>query len=194
MFDNIKCKKELPLTDELKTLSIKWDDVTFQTKDLDNCLSEYIISEEGELLEEIVEREYVYYTEEEKKQKRNKWDFYKEVIEKNRYTKRVEFHGKITFYEIFDFSETEDIWVDFDAYFNYGKLDKLELVKTEKHESRKIRMNEYLEEQKKKTSSFSYRFKKYSGWFWFWNKIGKISYNISRFFGDIHMLIIRHNR
>ena len=194
MFDNIKCKKELPLTDELKNLPIKWDDVTFQTKDLDNCLSEYIISENGELLEEVVEREYIYYTEEEKKQKRDKWDFYKEVIEKNRYTKRVEFHGKITFYEIFDFSETEDIWVDFDAYFNYGKLDKLELVKTKKYESRKIRMEQWKNEYKKKTNSFSYKFKKYSGWFWFWNKIGKISYNISRFFSDIHMFIVRHNQ
>jgi hypothetical protein len=191
---NIKCKKELPLNDDLKNLQIKWDDVQFQTKDLDNCLSEYIISENGELLEEIVEREYIYYTEEEKKQKRDKWSFYKDVIEKNRYTKKVEYHGKITFYELFDISETEDIWVDFDAYFTYGKLDRIELVKTEKQESRKIRMDKFWEEQKKKTTSISYRIRKYSGWFWFWDKVGKISYNISRFFGNIHMFIVKYNR
>lgn len=194
MFDYIKCKKELPLNDDLKNLQVKWDEVQFQTKDLDNCLSEYIISENGELLEEIVEREYIYYTEEEKKQKRDKWNLYKDVIEKNRYTKKVEYHGKITFYEIFDISETEDIWVDFDAYFTYGKLDRIELVKSEKQESRKIRMDEFWEEEKKRTSSFSYRLKNYSGWFWFWNKIGKICYNISRFFSNIHMFIIRYNR
>lgn len=194
MFDYVKCKKELPLNDELKGLSVKWDEVQFQTKDLDNCLSEYIISEEGELLEEIVEREYVYYTEEENKQKRDKWSFYKDVIEKNKYTKKVEFHGKVTFYEILDFSETEDIWLDFDAYFNYGNLDKIELIKAEKHESRKIRMDKFWEKEKMRTSNLSYRFKKYSGWFWFWNKMGKISYNISRFFNDIHIFIVRYNR
>ena len=194
MFDYIKCKKELPLTEELKNLPIKWDELQFQTKDLDNCLLEYIISENGELLEEVVEREYIHYTEEEKKQNRNKWSFYKDVIEKNRYTKKVEYHGKIVFYEIIDFSETEDIWLDFEAYFNYGDLDKLELVKVEKHESRKIRMNEFWEEEKKRVNSLSYKLKKYSGLFWGLNIIGKISYKISRFFSNIHTLTIRYNR
>ena len=194
MFDYIKCKKELPLTEELKNLPVKWDELQFQTKDLDNCLLEYIISENGELLEEVVEREYIHYTEEEKKQNRNKWSFYKDVIEKNRYTKKVEYHGKIVFYEIIDFSETEDIWLDFEAYFNYGNLDRIELIKTEKHESRKIRMNEFWEEEKKRVNSLSYKLKKYSGLFWGLNKIGKISYNISRFFSNIHTFIIRHNR
>ena len=146
------------------------------------------------MVEEIVEREYIYYTEEEKKQKRSKWDLYKDVIEKNRYTKKVEFHGKITFYNIFDLSDTEDIWLDFDAYFNYGKLDKIELVKVEKHESRKIRMKQWEDEYKERTSSFSYKLKKRSGYFWCLNKISKICYNISRFFGNIHTFIIRYNR
>jgi hypothetical protein len=194
MFDYIKCKKELPLTEELKNLPVKWDELQFQTKDLDNCLLEYIISENGELLEEVVEREYIHYTEEEKKQNNNKWNFYKDIIEKNRYTKKVEYHGKVVFYEIIDFSETEDIWLDFEAYFNYGNLDRIELIKTEKHESRKIRMNEFLEEEKKRVNSLSYKLKKYSGWFWGLNKIGKISYNISRFFSNIHTFTIRYNR
>ena len=54
MFSYIKCKKELPLTDELKNLSVKWGEVQYQTKDLDNCLETYIISEDGELLEEVI--------------------------------------------------------------------------------------------------------------------------------------------
>jgi hypothetical protein len=193
MFDYIKCKKELPLTEELKNLPIKWDELQFQTKDLDNCLLEYIISENGELLEEVVEREYIPYTEEEKKQNNNKWNFYKDIIEKNKYTKKVEYHGKIVFYEIIDFSETEDIWLDFEAYFNYGNLDKIELIKSEKHESRKIRMNEFWEKEKKKINSLPYKLRKYSGWFWLLNKIGKISYNISRFFSNIHTFTIRYH-
>ena len=192
MFDEIICKKELPLTEELKNLPIKWNEETFQTKDLDNCLLQYIISEDGELLEEIVEREYIYYTEEEEKQKRNKWDLYKDVVEKNRYTKKIEFHGKLTFYEMVEFSDTEDIWVDFNAYFSYGKLDKLELAKTEKLESRKIRMDKFWEEEKKKTNSFLYKLKKYLGWFWFWNKVSKICYKISKMFSDIQTFINRN--
>ena len=192
MFDEIICKKELPLTEELKNLPIKWNEETFQTKDLDNCLLQYIISEDGELLEEIVEREYIYYTEEEEKQKRNKWDLYKDVVEKNRYTKKIEFHGKLTFYEMVEFSDTEDIWVDFDAYFSYGKLDKLELARTEKHESRKIQMDKFWEEEKKKTNSFLHKLKKYLGWFWFWNKVSKTCYKISRMFSDIQTFINRN--
>ena len=161
---------------------------------MDNCLSEYIITEDGELVEEIVEREYIYYTEEEKKQKRSKWDLYKDVIEKNRYTKKVEFHGKIAFYNIFDLSDTEDIWLDFDAYFNYGKLDKIELVKAEKCESRKIRMDEYWEEHKKKTSSLSYKLKKCLGWFWFWNKMSTLCYKMSSSFNNIQIFINRNFR
>ena len=67
MFSYIKCNKELPLNEELKNLSVKWNEIEFQTKDLDNCLETYIISDDGSLLEEEIEYEYTYYTEEEKK-------------------------------------------------------------------------------------------------------------------------------
>ena len=195
MFDNLKCKKELPLNEELKTLDVKWDEVTFQTKDLDNCLSNYVITESGDLIEDIVEYDYTYYTEEEKK-KRNfrPWNIIKDQKISKQYTKQVNFHGKICFYEMFDLSEEEDVWVDFDAYFIYGKLDKIELTKVEKHECRKIRMDEFWKEQEKKKNSFSYKLKKYSGWFWLWNKVSETCYNISRFFSDIHSFIIRNNQ
>ena len=42
MFDYIKCKAKLPLNEELNNLPIDWGDVSFQTKDLENCLLEYI--------------------------------------------------------------------------------------------------------------------------------------------------------
>jgi hypothetical protein len=67
MFDEIKFEGNLPLPEELKKLNINWKDYTFQTKDLVNCLSNYWISEEGELFERVVEREYVPYTKEERK-------------------------------------------------------------------------------------------------------------------------------
>ena len=192
MFSYIKCKKELPLTDELKNLSVKWKELQFQTKDLDNCLETYIISEDGELLEEVIEYEYTYYTEEEKKRKDHKaWDIVKNQKIVKQETKKVDFHGKITFYETIDFSDEEDIWVDFDAYFVYGKLDKLELAKVEKYKNRKRETDEYWKNYNNKKNSFSYKLKKYFGWFWLWKKIEKCCYSISRFFDGIRYYIIR---
>lgn len=192
MFSYIKCKKELPLTDELKGLSVKWDELQYQTKDLDNCLETYIISEDGELLEEVIEYEYTYYTEEEKKQKDHKpWNIVKDQKIVKQETNKVDFHGKITFYETLDFNDQESIWVDFDAYFIYGKLDKLELAKVEKYENRKVKMDEYWKTYESKQNRFSYKLKKYSGWFWVWNKIGRGCYSLSRFFSEINYFIIR---
>lgn len=193
MFSYIKCKKELPLTDELKYLSVKWDELQYQTKDLDNCLETYIISENGELLEEVIEYEYTYYTEEEKKQKDHKpCNIVKDQKIVKQETKKVDFHGKITFYETFDFSNEESVWVDFDAYFVYGKLDKLELVKVEKYENRKIKMDEYWKIYESKQNSFSNKLKKYSGWFFIWRKIGRMCYFLSRFFNNIYSFINRN--
>jgi hypothetical protein len=193
MFSYIKCKKELPLTDELKNLSVKWNETQFQTKDLDNCLETYIISEYGELLEEVIEYEYTYYTEEEKKQKNHKpWNLVKDQKIVKQETKMVDFHGKITFYETLDLNDQESIWVDFEAYFVYGKLDKLELAKVEKYENRKVKMDEYWKTYESKQNSFCYKLRKYSGWFWLWKKIEKCCYSMSRFFDIIRYFIIRN--
>ena len=193
MFSYIKCKKELPLTDELKSLSVKWNETQFQTKDLDNCLENYIISEDDELLEEVIEYEYTYYTDEERKQKDHKpWSTIKDQKIIKQETKNVDFHGKITFYEKFDINDQESIWVDFDAYFIYGKLDKLELAKVEKYENRKIKMDEYWKTYESKQNKLSYKLRKYSGWFWLWKKIEKCCYSMSRFFDNIRYVIIRN--
>jgi hypothetical protein len=193
MFDNVICKRELPLNEELKSLGVQWDKVVFQTKDLDNCLSDYIITEDGELVEDVKKYEYTYYTEEEIKQrvKENKWLLVKDTKLIEQYNKKVNYHGKILFYEIFNFSDTEDIWVDFEAYFVYGKLDKIELVKTEKQEARDIRMDQWLEEDRKKRNSFIYKLKTRCGWFWFWRKVSNLFYKISRFFTTLQMFAIK---
>jgi len=195
MFSYIKCKKELPLTDELKSLSVKWNEAAFQTKDLDNCLENYIISEDGELLEEVIEYEYTYYTEEEKKQKDYKpWNIVKDEKIVKQETKKVDFHGKIIFYETFDLNDEESMWVDFTSYFIYGKLDKIELSKVERYENRKTKMDEFWKKHEAEQNSIKYKIKKYSGWLWFWKKVGIICYKISSFFASINHFIIRNIR
>jgi len=196
MFDDITCKKELPLNEELKTLPIKWEEVGFQTKDLENCLLHYTISEDGRLLDHIMEREYVYYTEEEKKQKgRNRWDLYKDVKITNEYDKEIHHHGIINFYTNVDYTDEEEYWVEFNAYFIYGKLDRIELFKCEKQKSRTIYHKEWEEKRKIEEQKLWNRTKKvlrYIGWGWFWNKMSRYCYKLSNLFSKIQMLIIRH--
>jgi hypothetical protein len=190
MFDQLKCEKELPLNDELKTLNVKWDEVIFQTKDLDNCLSNYRITVDGELVEDVVEKEYTYYTEEERKKLKG-WHFIKDEKIIKEYSKKVEYHGTIRFYELLNLNDQEDIWAEFDAHFVYGKLDKIELAKTEKQESGKIRMNKWEEEHQKKINSFPYKLKKRSGYFWLLNRLSGICYKLSNFFSGLHTFFIR---
>jgi hypothetical protein len=193
MYDNIICKKELPLTEELKSFPVKWDEIIFQTKDLENCLIDYFISEDGELFEEVVEREYIYYTEEEKKSKDFKsWNLFKDVIEKNKYNKKIDYHGKILFYTTENISDTEDVWVDFEAYFIYGKLDQIKLTKVEKYKSRKISNDKFWEEYNKELNSFKFKLKKNLGWFWFWKKVSHAANKIANFFHWINMIVIRY--
>lgn len=190
MYDNIKCEKELPLNDELKTLDVKWEEIIFQTKDLDNCLSNYRIILDGQLVEDIIEKEYIYYTKEERK-KLKSWSFVKDEKIIKEYSKKVEYHGTIRFYEIFNLNEQEDIWAEFDANFVYGKLDKIELAKTERQESGKIRMNRWEEEYQKKINSVQYKVKKYSGYFYLLSKLSIACYKISSFFGRLNTFFIR---
>lgn len=195
MFDDIICKKELPLNEDLKSLNLKWDEVGFQTKDLENCLLHYTITEDGRLLEHVQEREYIEYTEEEKKNKKRKpWDMFKNVKIINEYDKQINHHGVINFYTNLDYTEEEDIWVEFNAYFVYGKLDRIELFSFQKEKSRKIYNKEWEEKRKLEEKKLWNRTKKVLnrfGWNIFWRKVSKICYKLSSFFASLQYYIIR---
>jgi len=196
MFDSLHVKKDLPLNEELKALPIKWEELEFQTKDLENCLLHYTISEDGRLLEHIVEQEYIHYTEEEKKSKdRRPWDLYKDIIIKNEYDKEVNHHGVIVFYTSVEITDTEDAWVEFKAFFVYGKLDKIELLQYEKQPSKSIYNKEWEEKRKLEAKKLWNRTKKalyYIGWRWFWNKMSRYCYKLSSLFSKIQTFIIRN--
>ena len=196
MFDSLRTKRELPLPEELKPLNINWTEQEFQTKDLENCLLNYWISENGELFEHVVEREYVPYSEEEKKSKNHKpWDLWKDVIEKEERDEKIDYHGKLNFYTNGNFSENQDFWVEFNAYFIYGKLDKIELSKFEFSESNKVLNRkweqEYLQRQKQPWNRFKH-YASYLGWKWFWRKVSNVLYFISEKISIIRTFIIRN--
>lgn len=196
MFDNVVVKKDIPLPNELKSLEKNWKEYQFQTKDLDNCLLDFWISEEGELFEHVVEREYIPYTEKEKKSKKiSPFDMWKDVIEKGSHDKKINHHGTITFYTYDELNEDTDFWIEFQAYFVYGKLDKIELKEFKLEKDRKIHNKKWEEEYKRRSKHPWNRFKHYAsylGWSWFWRQVSKWLYKLSTLTNQAQMFVSRH--
>ena len=196
MFDSIYCFKKLPLNKELKNLKIKWNEVEFQTKDLENCLINYEITKNGYLVELVKKYEYIPFTEEELKSRDHKaWNIYKDVKEISCKKEKVNYHGVINFYSCEEFTDQEDVWIEFQAYFIYGKLDKIELKEFKKSKARSISTTEWIEkyeQEQKKTWSKIKSFLRKFGWMTFWRKISNFLYLISRLFSNLQSFILRH--
>ena len=198
MFDEITVKHNLPLPEEVKNLSVDWKEIRFQTKDLENLMSEYLI-DNNSLYQRIVELEYIDFTEEEKKQnkKNKKWfPIYKDVIEKSSYHKKInDFHGSINFYHYDEFDDKEDFMIDFIAHYIYGNLDRIEFLKFEKFESRKINSEKWRikmeEEARKPWNQFKY-YANFIGWKCFWKFVERFLSKIADGIQSIRMLVFRH--
>jgi hypothetical protein len=196
MFDELNVEKDLPLPEELKGLDIDWKTHTFQTKDLENCMLKYVLKEDGRLFEHIIDRDYIPWTEEEKKaKKRSPWDLWKEVIEKGERFDEVNHHGTIVFYTYENFDDKQDFWLEYKAYFVYGKLDKIELLQFRIEQSLALRNEEIRErreqEQCKPWNQFK-RYASYVGWRCFWRKASNLCYKLHRVFSTIQMFILRN--
>ena len=196
MYDTVFTRIDLPLNEDLQKLSTDWKDVDFQTKDLENALFTYYLNPDKTLTLEIVEREYIEYTEEEKKTAKP-WNIYKDVKVISKREENTNYHGSLVFYTFVDIDTEPDYqyWIEFEAYFVYGKLDKIELKKCEKEFSQCFRNKEWEEERKKEQQLPWNRFKRlmgYVGWYWFWKKVSKVCYSFHSFFSNLHAFIIRH--
>lgn len=172
MFDTIFVKTELPLTDELKQLDVRWNEIDYQTKSLESCMSTYEITKDGEL--SVIQGAW--------------WEEEKvvEVI-------KVPCHGKISFYNYIEDKNDYDWFVDFTAYFTYGKLDKIELDNVDKT-SVKQRIADQLIwelERKAKEKKLSSRIKrvlrKVPGYSWVVRKLGRAMYNLGNKIYSISM-------
>lgn len=196
MFDEISIEQELSLPEELKDLKIDWKSHNFQTKDLENCMLKYVIKEDGRLLEHVIEREYIPWSEEEKKAKKiSAWAFWKEVIEKGEHFDEIDHHGIITFYTYENFDDEQDFWLEYKAYFVYGKLDKIELSEFKLEQSLKLRNKEIDEKRKQEQSKPWNVFKHYAsylGWRWFWRKVSSVCYRLHETFSSVQMFILKN--
>lgn len=193
MYDTITIKKPLPLPKEVSCLDIKWETIEYQTKSFDNCLSEYVIDENGNLFENVIEREYIAWTDEErKKQKPKAWQVFKDVvIKKQELVPQDKFHGTVRFYCYEQYDEEQDFYIDYDAYYSYGKLDKIEIADFKTFKVNRFSLEDFKKEQNKFNVKFFRYFKIYSGWNYFWGKIEKFFYFFIKILEKIRFFIIR---
>lgn len=139
MFDTIFVKADLPLTDELASLDVKWNERDYQTKSLENCMSTYEITKDGDL---------VTYN-----------DAWWDDNSLKRDPMKVPCHGRILFYDYIEDVAGHDWFVDFIAYFTYGKLDKIELENVDKTpvQVRLARQSLWEHEAMERKKKFSYK-------------------------------------
>lgn len=174
MFDTIFVRSELPLTEELSKLDVKWNELDYQTKSLENCMSTYEITKDGEL---------VAYN-----------DAWWEDNSVKRETFKVPCHGKILFYNYIQDADGYDWFIDFNAYFTYGKLDKIELENVDKTpvEDRLAKEKLWEEQSKARKKKISYKlhmFLRYiPGYSFVLRKIGNFAYWLGN---KVYMISIR---
>ena len=196
MFDSLLCEAPLPLDEVAGKLNVNWAEEVFQTKCLDNTLTQYRITKDGQLIEDVVEHEYILYTEQELKTLKPKpWTVIKETIVKDRYQRNINYHGKVIFYTSLNMSEEKDLWVEFEACFIYGKLDKINLVKTEESKSQKAISVEWRILRETEARQPWNKFKRKVGpfgWYWVWRKTVKIMRFAGRLLEDLSFQINKH--
>ena len=142
MFDNISISDSLPFTQEMKDLGIDSNDRSWQTKDLECYMGEYVI-QGGKLFEQKYKIENWIQG---NKSSKNFVDRIGYLDRKEPYLSQVHYHGEVFFYNfIQDVQGKWDCWVEFKAIFTNGIVERYELVKFEKEENteRKQRDKEF---------------------------------------------------
>jgi hypothetical protein len=196
MFDNIKCQYPLPIAGKLEELDVNWAKEVFQTKDLDNSLANYKISAEGRLIQEVVDEEWILYTKEEIAELKIKpWSIVKEVVEKGRHERDTNYHGIVLFYTSLEYSDSEDIWVEFKATFTNGDLQDVVLLEPYTLKSTKLSNREWQEKRDAEEKKPWHRFKRTVrpfGWRWFFSKLADLCGYTGRKLSSLQFMILKH--
>lgn len=130
MFDEIVVHRKLPLPKELpeELRGVKWKEVVFQTKCLENCLTQYKIAINGKLYAQKFDDEgnvfaYNAFFDTKRKDTEMFW-------------KSVPHPASINFYTSFQ-KEKFDYWVSFTAFFDpkLSKLTKIQLDQLDKEDN-----------------------------------------------------------
>jgi len=142
MFDDIVVYRKLPLPKELpdELHDVKWKEVVFQTKCLENCLTQYKIAINGKLYAQKFDDEgsvFAYNAFFDKKRK-----------DADMFWQSAAAPASINFYTSFQ-KEEFDYWVSFTAFFDrHSKLTEIKLDQFDKEDNtaRKKQQRRFAEE------------------------------------------------
>ena len=177
MFDEIVVHRKLPLPKKLpaELRHVKWKEVVFQTKCLENCLTNYKIAINGKLYAQKFDDEgsvfaYNAFFDTKRKDTEMFW-------------KKVPTPASINFYTTFQ-EEKFDYWVSFTAFFDQSsKLTKITLdqLDTEDNTARKEQQKRFNEEAAANEKLYKKFIYKFYNIFWkkplryFFSKVFKIA-------------------
>lgn len=122
MYDTVAVSDKLPVNQEMIDAGLDINNHSFQTKDLHRCLSTFYI-QGGRLFEE----KYKIDTWEEDPTGKGMGRRRKE----DPYLSDTQYHGKLNFYD-FRPEEGWDYWIEYEATFTHGVVEKVELVQFKK--------------------------------------------------------------
>lgn len=193
MFDSIECDYPLPLPLEVVDIMPDPYSQEFQTKDLENLMDTYILSEEGELL--WIKKEYKWKDDDDSFLKGYMEVTKQEIVPTN-------FHGILNFYcyeTVYDettSNNVKDVSIDYLAKFTNGKLENIEMLSyeindaTERLINLKNTLKKYEERRQRWYNKYIFHTKY---WKFIKNKIILAPINLLRkFFDKIYWLLVRY--
>jgi hypothetical protein len=187
MFDNIKCEMPLPLNkkEQVKFSKVNWNEISFQSKDLECTLSTYVIRKNGKLYYLYIDGKNVRVISEKEENKIRKqgrfcWPY--EFKEKSRKYKFEKFTGDLYFYDSIYDEEGNEYWAEFCGKFVsgvlQGKLKKVEIRLSQTANQIKKSEEEWQkrlsEEQAKLSNKIKKKLNKITFGYWrmFWITLG----------------------
>ena len=137
MFDTIQCSDAMPFNDDMAALGLNVRDWSFQTKDLDNCMSEYVL-QDGVLYQ--------------KKYKETKWiepgagstvafgdarfnNNFGHMKYTGEYLEDTKYHGVLNMHNYRQNVMGWDCWIEYAVTFTDGKVTNTVLTKFIKEDS-----------------------------------------------------------
>ena len=134
MFDYIKCEAKLPLISDLgETSEVNYNELTYQTKDMNDNMDNYTIRKNGTLWIQKYDAEWIPGNPKAK----SVCDRIGHAVIKRKWHERIkDFTGTIDFYQIPGLETLRntwknDYWIEFRATFVKGKMKSIVLLKFE---------------------------------------------------------------
>ena len=130
MFDTIECSDAMPFNDDMAALGLNVRNWSFQTKDLDNCMSEYVLQDGILYKRKYKESKWI----EPDPLNKDRWDF-GHMDYTGEYLEDTKYHGVVNMYDHRQDVFGWDCWIEYAVTFTDGKVTNTVLTKFTKKDS-----------------------------------------------------------